>query len=38
MTTTWQIRPAVSGDAEKILNVSDEATAWLVEHVSGLAS
>ena len=32
MTTTWQIRPAVSGDAEKILNVSDEATAWLVEH------
>ena len=32
MTTTWQIRPAVSGDAEDILGVSDEATRWLVEH------
>lgn len=32
MTATWQIRDAVSGDAEHILSVSDEATAWLVEH------
>ena len=32
VTTTWQIRPALSGDAEAILDVSDEATAWLVEH------
>ena len=32
MTTTWQIRPAVSGDAAEILDVSDEATRWLVEH------
>lgn len=32
MTATWQIRPAVSGDAEHILSVSDEAAAWLVEH------
>jgi|BarGraIncu00222A_1022003.scaffolds.fasta_scaffold72816_2 ribosomal protein S18 acetylase RimI-like enzyme len=26
------MRPAVSGDAEDILNVSDEATVWLLEH------
>jgi GNAT superfamily N-acetyltransferase len=32
MTATWQIRPAASGDAEDILDVSDEATTWLVEH------
>jgi GNAT superfamily N-acetyltransferase len=32
VTAIWQIRPAVSGDAEDILNVSDEATVWLVEH------
>jgi GNAT superfamily N-acetyltransferase len=32
MTATWKIRPAVSGDAEHILSVSDEATLWLVEH------
>ena len=32
MTATWQIRAAVSGDAEHILAVSDEATLWLVEH------
>jgi GNAT superfamily N-acetyltransferase len=30
--STWRIRPAASGDAEHILSVSDEATAWLVEH------
>ena len=32
MTATWQIRPAVSTDAVAIVHVSDEATAWLVEH------
>ena len=32
MTTTWQIRPALSADAQDILHVSDEATAWLVAH------
>jgi GNAT superfamily N-acetyltransferase len=32
VTATWQIRPAVSGDAEDILDVSDEATEWLVQH------
>ena len=32
MTATWQMRPAVFGDAENILNVSDEATVWLLEH------
>jgi GNAT superfamily N-acetyltransferase len=32
LTATWHIRLAVSGDAEHILNVSDEATAWLVKH------
>jgi GNAT superfamily N-acetyltransferase len=32
VTSTWQIRPAGSGDAEHILNVSDQAAAWLVEH------
>ena len=32
MTATWHIRPAVSGDAEDILDVSDEATEWLVQH------
>jgi ribosomal protein S18 acetylase RimI-like enzyme len=32
VTTTWQIRPAVSGDAQHILEVSDKATAWLLEH------
>jgi GNAT superfamily N-acetyltransferase len=32
VTATWQIRPAVSGDAEDILDVSDEATVWLVDH------
>jgi GNAT superfamily N-acetyltransferase len=32
VTATWQIRPAVPGDAERILTVSDEATMWLVEH------
>ena len=26
------MRPAVFGDAENILNVSDEATVWLLEH------
>jgi GNAT superfamily N-acetyltransferase len=32
VTLAWQIRPAAFGDAECILNVSDEATVWLVEH------
>jgi ribosomal protein S18 acetylase RimI-like enzyme len=32
VTTAWQIRRAVSGDAKDILDASDEATAWLVEH------
>jgi GNAT superfamily N-acetyltransferase len=32
VTAIWQMRPAVSGDAENILTVSDEATVWLVEH------
>jgi GNAT superfamily N-acetyltransferase len=32
LTTAWQIRRAVSGDAKDILDVSDEATVWLVEH------
>ena len=32
MTAAWQIRPAVTDDAEHILSVSDEATRWLVEH------
>ncbi len=32
MTATWQIRSAVSGDGTDILEVSDEATVWLVEH------
>jgi L-amino acid N-acyltransferase YncA len=32
MIATWQIRPALPGDAEDILNVTDEATAWLLEH------
>jgi ribosomal protein S18 acetylase RimI-like enzyme len=32
MIATWQIRPARSGDAAHILAVSDEATAWLVDH------
>ena len=30
MSSTWQIRPAASGDAGAILTVSDEAAAWLV--------
>ena len=29
---SWQLRLAVSGDAEPILSVTDEATGWLVEH------
>jgi GNAT superfamily N-acetyltransferase len=32
MTASWQVRPAVFGDAQDILSVSDEATAWLAEH------
>jgi hypothetical protein len=32
VTATWQIRPAVPGDAQDILSASDEATRWLVEH------
>jgi ribosomal protein S18 acetylase RimI-like enzyme len=32
VTSTWQIRPAAPGDAQSILDVSDEAAAWLVEH------
>ena len=32
MTTAWQIQPAVSGDAQYILEVSDKATVWLLEH------
>jgi len=32
VTAAWQIRPAMTGDAEDILIVSDEAAVWLVEH------
>jgi GNAT superfamily N-acetyltransferase len=32
VTATWQIGPAESGDAVCILDISDEAAAWLVEH------
>jgi GNAT superfamily N-acetyltransferase len=32
MTHAWQIRPAEPRDAAQILSVTDEATAWLVDH------
>ena len=32
MTAAWQIRRAVPSDAKNILDVSDQATVWLVEH------
>jgi GNAT superfamily N-acetyltransferase len=32
VTDPWRIRPAVAGDEESILTVTDEAAAWLVRH------
>lgn len=29
---TWRVRPAEAGDAARILSVTDEAAAWLVDH------
>jgi len=31
MSATLEIRPALPGDADDLLTVSDEATVWLVE-------
>lgn len=35
ISTQWQIRRANLQDAPQILDVSDQATVWLVEHGFG---